>query len=93
MSEIHIDSMSVFDEVEEHSDCTVQILKNSVTGEISVGWTENKRGCKWCEGLLGLFSTVHNQYGRDVTDQVRYCFHCGKQLKTWEDEEDDEYDA
>ena len=33
--------MNVYDEVEEHKDCTVQILRNSVTGEISIGWYEN----------------------------------------------------
>ena len=30
-----------FDIEEIHSDCTVQILKNSETGAISVGWWEN----------------------------------------------------
>lgn len=29
---------NIFDEVEEIPNCTVQILRNSVTGEISVGW-------------------------------------------------------
>lgn len=29
---------NIFDEVEEVPNCTVQILRNSVTGEISVGW-------------------------------------------------------
>lgn len=33
---------NVFDEEEIHENCTVQILRNSVTGEISVGWWENK---------------------------------------------------
>ena len=32
---------NLFDEVEVHSNCTVQILRNSVTGEQSVGWWEN----------------------------------------------------
>lgn len=30
-----------FDEEEIHTDCTVQILRNSRTGEISVGWWKN----------------------------------------------------
>lgn len=30
-----------FDEEELHTDCTVQILRNSKTGEISVGWWKN----------------------------------------------------
>lgn len=34
--------MCVFDEVETYENCTVQILKNSVTGEISVGWWKNQ---------------------------------------------------
>lgn len=34
-------STNLFDEVEIHENCTVQILRNSVTGEISVGWLEN----------------------------------------------------
>ena len=31
-----------YDIVEEHHNCTVQVLKNSVTGEISVGWKEER---------------------------------------------------
>lgn len=35
---------SGFYDVEEiHPDCTVQVLKNSETGAVSVGWWENKR--------------------------------------------------
>lgn len=33
---------SIYDIVEEHKNCTVQVLKNSITGEISVGWKEDK---------------------------------------------------
>ena len=32
---------NVFDECEIHENCTVEIWKNSVTGEISIGWYEN----------------------------------------------------
>lgn len=32
---------NIFDEVEVHENCTVQILRNSVTGETSIGWWEN----------------------------------------------------
>lgn len=32
----------IYDQCEIHPDCTVQILRNSVTGEVSVGWWENK---------------------------------------------------
>lgn len=33
---------NIFDEEEIHENCTVQILKNSVTGQCSVGWWENE---------------------------------------------------
>lgn len=36
-----IGDIDTFDEVELHCDCTVQILKNSMTGEVSVGWWPN----------------------------------------------------
>lgn len=32
---------NVYDEREIHTNCTVEIWKNSVTGEISIGWYEN----------------------------------------------------
>lgn len=32
---------TIYDIEEIHPNCTVQILRNSVTGEISVGWWEN----------------------------------------------------
>lgn len=31
-------SVSVFDEEEIYENCTVQVLKNSITGEVSIGW-------------------------------------------------------
>ena len=34
--------INLYDEVETHTNCTVQILRNSVTGEESVGWWENE---------------------------------------------------
>lgn len=35
---------SGFYDVEEiHPDCTVQVLRNSETGAVSVGWWENER--------------------------------------------------
>ena len=33
---------NLYDEEETHENCTVQILRNSITGETSVGWWENK---------------------------------------------------
>lgn len=34
---------NIYDIVEEHENCHVQVLRNSVTGEMSVGWWENER--------------------------------------------------
>ena len=36
----HIET-NLFDIEEIHDNCTVQVLTNSVTGEVSVGWREN----------------------------------------------------
>lgn len=32
---------AIFDCEERHENCTVQVLKNTITGEISVGWWQN----------------------------------------------------
>lgn len=34
---------NLFDHVERHKNCTVEILTNSVTGEQSIGWWENDK--------------------------------------------------
>ena len=31
----------IYDECEVHKNCTVEVWKNSVTGEVSIGWYEN----------------------------------------------------
>ena len=31
-----------FDECERHENCTVEIWRNSKTGEVSIGWYENE---------------------------------------------------
>jgi len=36
-----IESVAIFDQEEVHENCTVQILTNSVTGDISIGWWPN----------------------------------------------------
>lgn len=36
------DTMGIYDQREVHRDCTVEILKNSVTGTVSVGWWPNE---------------------------------------------------
>lgn len=33
---------AIYDEVETYSNCTVQLLRNSVTGDVSVGWWVNE---------------------------------------------------
>lgn len=33
---------NMYDQEETHTNCTVQVLTNSVTGEVSIGWWENK---------------------------------------------------
>lgn len=40
-TEIKITSMNLYDEVEEISNCTVQILHNTITDEYSIGWWRN----------------------------------------------------
>lgn len=32
---------NIFDIEEIHENCTVQVWRNSVTGEVSIGWWEN----------------------------------------------------
>lgn len=32
---------NIYDQEEIHENCTVQILRNSITGETSFGWWEN----------------------------------------------------
>lgn len=39
---VDIIETNIFDIEEIHHNCTVQILKNSVTGEVSVGWWPNE---------------------------------------------------
>ena len=34
---------NIFDEEEIHENCTVQILRNSITGACSFGWWENEQ--------------------------------------------------
>lgn len=36
-----VNEINLFDEEEFHFDCTVHILRNSVTGHVSVGWWDN----------------------------------------------------
>ena len=39
---LKIDEMNIFDQEEIIENCTVQILTNSVTGQVSIGWWRNK---------------------------------------------------
>lgn len=38
--------MNLFDEEQTYTNCTVQVLHNSITDEYSVGWWDNERGRK-----------------------------------------------
>lgn len=38
---------NIYDQEEIHHGCTVQILRNSLTGEVSVGWWEEKEDGRW----------------------------------------------
>lgn len=33
--------VNLYEEVELHTNCTVQVLRNVLTGELSVGWWDN----------------------------------------------------
>ena len=48
---------NMFDEEELHTDCTVQVLTNSVTGEVSVGWWENSNPPREIKHELGRQQT------------------------------------
>lgn len=37
---LEMPDINIYDEEEIHHNCTVQILRNSVTGAVSVGWLE-----------------------------------------------------
>ena len=39
---IIVNSIGIFDIEELHTNCTVQILRNSITGEESIGWWDNE---------------------------------------------------
>lgn len=34
---------NIFDKEEIYRDCTVQVLTNTVTGEVSIGWWQNDK--------------------------------------------------
>lgn len=38
----NVDEVRIYDRNELHTDCTVQILRNSITGQWSLGWWPNK---------------------------------------------------
>lgn len=38
---------NIYDQEEIHHNCTVQVLTNSLTGEVSVGWLEEKEDGRW----------------------------------------------
>ena len=48
---------NLFDQEELHENCTVQVLTNSVTGEVSVGWWENSNPPREIKHELGRQQT------------------------------------
>lgn len=38
---LFLDELNMFDDEEIHENCTVQVWKNTKTGETSVGWWQN----------------------------------------------------
>lgn len=36
-----LDELNMFDDEEIHENCTVQVWKNTATGETSIGWWQN----------------------------------------------------
>lgn len=36
-----LDEINMFDDEEIHENCTVQVWKNTATGETSIGWWQN----------------------------------------------------
>ena len=41
---VRIDGVNIYDKETIIPDCTVQILENTVTGDVSVGWWRNGEG-------------------------------------------------
>lgn len=39
--QITVNEMNIFDQREIHHDCTVEVLSNSITGQVSIGWWPN----------------------------------------------------
>lgn len=37
-------TIELYDQEEIHENCTVQVLRNSVTGDVSIGWWESDDG-------------------------------------------------
>ena len=46
---VYLIETSIYDIEEIYPDCTVQVLRNSVTGEVSVGWWENDKEPEWSD--------------------------------------------
>lgn len=39
---IEVNDVDIFDQEEIYPNCTVQVLTNTVTGKVSVGWWKNE---------------------------------------------------
>lgn len=50
--EIYVIESNIYDIEEIYPDCTVQVLRNSVTGEVSVGWWKNDEEPEWSDEYI-----------------------------------------
>lgn len=71
---------NIYDQVEEISNCTVQILRNSVTGKESVGWKQNPPA-RWKQEKHGSWMYQHCS-GCDYINEkkTKYCPECGSKM-------------
>ena len=83
-----------FDVEEIHGDCTVQILRNSVTGEVSVGWRENDVTVDFvCKALADWFDEPCN-YGFGDVEVALFMISDGDTYRDqWCDSHCDEHDS
>ena len=67
--EYQMQECNLFDEEEIHRHCTVQVLRNSVNGQVSNGWREEATRCKDCRHFRKNAHGVIwcNEFGGKIT--------------------------
>ena len=50
---------NLYDREEQYKNCTVQILTNTLTGVVSVGWWENEGGMYSLEYVAEMMDEIH----------------------------------